>query len=211
MGPPRHRLVCGATQPPDPALLLPPIRLGSGRLGRLSTGLDRSPQSIRQPSFLLDSPSIAIHPHSTSSGDDVGRSGLGRSVASGSPGAGDRHADDVAGLRCVAADDVGASNTLDVQGTTVDNECLATLRHFLVEIQGLDPSAADVIVRRNWAPGSQSGLNCVWKLWLQHCEQAGITFSSPTVAEFINFLQQVSDGTYRTGAKQGVPTSAGWR
>ena len=84
----------------------------------------------------------------------------------------------------------------------MDNECLATLRHFLVEIQGLDPSAADVIVRRNWAPGSQSGLNCVWKLWLQHCERTGITFPSPTVAEFINFLQQVPDGTEVTRTSQ---------
>ena len=92
----------------------------------------------------------------------------------------------------------------------MDNECLATLRHFLVEMQGLDPAAAEVIVRRNWAPGSQSGLNCVWKLWLKHCDLVGISFSSPTVAEFINFLQQVSDGTYRAGNKQGVSTSAGW-
>jgi hypothetical protein len=91
----------------------------------------------------------------------------------------------------------------------VDNECLATLRHFLVEMQGLDPTAADVIVRRIWAPSSQSGLNCVWKLWLQHCNSAGISFSSPNVAEFINFLQHVSDGTYRTGANQRVPTSVG--
>jgi hypothetical protein len=111
--------------------------------------------------YAFDSPSIAVHPHPASSGDDLDRTGLGSGMVSGSPGAGDRHANDVAGLRCVAADVIGASDAMAVQGTAVDNECLATLWHFLVEMQGLDPTAADIIVRRNWAPGSQSGLNCV--------------------------------------------------
>jgi hypothetical protein len=78
-----------------------------------------------------------------------------------------------------------------------------------VDIQGLDASAADVIVRRHWAHGSHSGLNSVWRQWFAHCDTAGITFSSPTVPEFINFLQKIYEGTYRAGNILGVATSAG--
>ena len=53
-------------------------------------------------------------------------------------------------------------------------------------------------------------MNSVWCQWLTHCDSAGITFSSPTVPEFINFLQKIYEGTYRAGNKLGVATSAGW-
>jgi hypothetical protein len=119
-------------------------------------------------------------------------------------------ADTAAGLGGFPAHDVGTAIAVAGDGAAVDNECLATLRTFLVEMQGLDASAADVIVRRHWAPGSHSGLNSVWRQWLAHCDTAGITFSSPTVSEFINFLQKIYEGTYRAGNKLGVATSAGW-
>ena len=118
-------------------------------------------------------------------------------------------ANTAAGLGGFPAHDVGTAIAVAGDGAAVDNECLATLRTFLVDIQGLDASAADVIVRRHWAHGSHSGLNSVWRQWFAHCDTAGITFSSPTVPEFINFLQKIYEGTYRAGNILGVATSAG--
>ncbi|MDA8639378.1 hypothetical protein N9L31_00245 [bacterium] len=75
---------------------------------------------------------------------------------------------------------------------------------------GLDASAADVIVRNHWAPSTNSGLNSIWAQWLKHCDSTGVEVTSPSVGQFINFLQAVSAGTYRSGDMGGVATSAGW-
>ena len=212
LGATRRGSVRSPAQPSDPSLLLPPIGFGSASwLGCVPTRLASSPEPLRQPSFFSDSPSLATHPGTEDPSHDAGGTGLGRGLASGPAGVGNRPPGHTAGLSGGAVDAAGASDAVVSLSSTLDNECLETLRTFLVDMQGLLPAAADVIVRRHWAPGSRSGLCSVWKQWLRHCDSVdGVSFSAPSIGEFINFLQKVSEGAYRTGAKHGVATSSGW-
>ena len=92
----------------------------------------------------------------------------------------------------------------------VANLRLETLRSFLIAQSGLDAAAADVLIRNHWAPSTNSGLDSIWSQWLRHCKSASISFTDPSIGQFINFLQAISSGTYRSGDQTGVATSAGW-